>query len=254
MSIDYAEMMRRWEDRSPVKRKPMSPLSASLWPDTSGEVYISSQSQFIEAVPAPCETCGDTGFISVSEGSQRCGCKMRRHKVAANINALRCPLSHVQAMGVATGAVQGETSDRMDTAASEGVRVLTGGACSGKSFTAACIALRVCLTGMRALWVAADALPAMVREGYDKKRSMLATLQPYISTDLLVLDDVDGSENEHRCSTLSYVLKRRLEGCRPTVITTALDVRGLAMQFDSSVAARLRPGRAEWVHLTGVAA
>lgn len=106
----------------------------------------------------------------------------------------------------------------------------------------------------RVLW---EMLCLKIRETYGRhKYSEVDVLDPFLSTDVLVLEDVgvsvsDGQiESDFSLRMLLLILDHRLENMKPTFFTSNKGIESIAKSFDDRIASRLVQA-CEVVNLTG---
>lgn len=110
--------------------------------------------------------------------------------------------------------------------------LLWGGAGSGKTFTAACIANRVMERGYSALMVDIGYVVSLMESSFEHRRSNLDHILGY---DLLVIDDLGAQRTTGYMMEHVYnVVNGRYNSGKPMVVTTNIPWRAMSEADDSS--------------------
>lgn len=124
--------------------------------------------------------------------------------------------------------------------------VLYGPVGTGKSHALCALARYLILTKNHVRRLSFEQLCLQVRDTFKNNgQSELAVINPLISAEILIAEDVGAShsigqsETEFSVRLLLHILDSRLENCKPTLISTNQNKKYLAQSFDERVASRL---------------
>lgn len=94
---------------------------------------------------------------------------------------------------------------------------------SGKTFLASMVAMKVVMQGYSVRFATFGQILRELHESYNAKQEVLSPLVRYQRCDLLVLDDLGAEQiTAHSVAQLFILLNERMNGLKPTVVTTNL--------------------------------
>lgn len=119
--------------------------------------------------------------------------------------------------------------------------LLYGATGLGKSYLLGCITRRIIERGYNAMMLTAYALQDIVLRERIQNQNTLAML-PYLSVDLLVIDDLGGEPKIGNVSSEAFfsLINERARTQKPTIIATNLAPNELALRYSERVESRLR--------------
>lgn len=117
---------------------------------------------------------------------------------------------------------------------------------TGKSYTLCALARHFAIGGCSVKRVKWDRLCLDIRSGYDGGGSESTVIEPLVSADKLILEDLGSSvsvgkrESDFAVRTLLMLLDERLEKCRATFISSNKPLEEIEKSFDQRIVSRLR--------------
>lgn len=206
-----------------------------------------------------CPLCGDTGFVN----GKRCRCLtelLQQQAVAALPAGLLAGCRGFADFDLTYYSDQAEPGSRSpretmrnilarcrryaeDFGPGTGNLLFTGRTGLGKTFLSACIAQEVAAKGYTVRYYPAQALIdcfERVRFNRSATPGDAAAMREILTCDLLVMDDL-GAEfsTAYSQSVLYQVINDRMTECRPTVISTNLDLLAMSKVYNERILSRL---------------
>lgn len=111
----------------------------------------------------------------------------------------------------------------------------------GKTHLSLAIARKVMEEGFSAVYLSApDLFRRLQNEYYGKGEPGVDTMETFLHTDLVILDDLGAEmENQFNVSALYNIVNSRLNAQKPMIISTNLNLKELERRYSSRIASRL---------------
>ena len=131
--------------------------------------------------------------------------------------------------------------DAIETKPFEQGLLLWGGVGVGKTHLSAAIAYDLIMRDISVHRKTFKELLLSIRATFDNGKSEQSVYRPLLASKVLILEDVatTGKQSEFAADTLLHVIDKRIESCKPTIITSNLSPENLSKAFGQRIGSRL---------------